>query len=186
MTSAIELDPLRRRAILLALIDSLNKSGSWTGQTHLQKSTFLFQEMFDVDLDIPYVLYKHGPYSFQFRDELILERAQRLVGFVSREPYGPSIQLTENGHRYIDRFSKTVESVRPFIDYVAGRLSKCGVAELERITTAFFVTRHLNSAGTVEERAQKLCELKPHISQNDAISSINTADEIFAGRPTVA
>ncbi len=55
---------LQRAAVLLTLLDALKQRGSWCGETHLQKSVYILQELFGVQLGFTFVLYRHGPYSF--------------------------------------------------------------------------------------------------------------------------
>jgi len=54
-----------RYALLAALMKRLHDTGSWCGETHLQKAVIFVQE-----LGYNARLYKHDPYSFDLRDEL--------------------------------------------------------------------------------------------------------------------
>jgi uncharacterized protein YwgA len=58
------MDRLRRAAILTRLIEQLRNGGSWCGETHVQKATFFLQELLNVPLSLDFILYKHGPFSF--------------------------------------------------------------------------------------------------------------------------
>jgi hypothetical protein len=69
----------KRDAILLELIDKLERRGSWCGETHIQKATFFLQEMLRVPMDFGFILYKHGPFSFELRDELTAMRADNYI-----------------------------------------------------------------------------------------------------------
>ena len=61
---------LQRVAVLTKLTEKLHESGSWCGETHLQKAAYFLQELFNVLLVYEFILYKHGPFSFALRDEL--------------------------------------------------------------------------------------------------------------------
>ena len=62
------MDRIKNVAILLQLIGSLKKYGSWGGETHVQKATYSLQQLKSVPLNFHFVLYKHGPFSFDLRD----------------------------------------------------------------------------------------------------------------------
>ena len=59
---SIQMERLQRASILLRLNEELRKSGSWAGETHMQKATFFLQELLAVPLGFDFVLYKHGPF----------------------------------------------------------------------------------------------------------------------------
>ena len=84
------MDRLRRAALLTRLIELLRKKGSWCGETHIQKSTFFVQNLMKVPLSFDFILYKHGPFSFDLRDELTGLRADGLIRLEPQWPYGPS------------------------------------------------------------------------------------------------
>ena len=66
------------------------------------------------------------------------------------------------------------------ISYVAQKLGDKGVADLERLATAFFLTNVAADRPTVESRAEKLTTLKPHIDRDQAVAAILEADKIVA------
>src|SRR5258707_96416 len=81
----------QRVAVLGLLIREMREKGSWTGETHIQKGAFLLQELMGVNLGLDFVLYRHGPFSFDLRDELSSMQADELLALVlRREGYGPS------------------------------------------------------------------------------------------------
>ena len=61
---------LQRAAVLLTLLEQLQARGSWCGETHVQKSVYFLQDLLQVPLGFEFVLYKHGPYSFDLNDEI--------------------------------------------------------------------------------------------------------------------
>ena len=64
------MDPIKQKAIILKLLDSFKKHGSWCGETHIQKSAYCLKEIAGVPLDYEFILYKNGPFSFDLRDDL--------------------------------------------------------------------------------------------------------------------
>ena len=61
---------LEKVAVLLKLLEKLRENGSWCGETHLQKATYMCQQLLSLPTGFDYVLYKHGPFSFDLRGEL--------------------------------------------------------------------------------------------------------------------
>ncbi len=176
----------QRQAMLLMLDRAMAQNGSWCGETHLQKGTFLLQSLFNMDSDYDFILYKHGPFSFEVRDTLTEMEADGLVELVARYPgYGPSYLPTEDVSDFLHRFPKTVAKVEQPASFVAQQLGKKGVAELERLATALFI-RLDDADPSVDERAAELVRLKPHIDLADAISSTREIDRIVASSSQLA
>src|ERR1035437_1902213 len=89
---------LERAAIILQLTEDLRNHGSWCGETHIQKATYLLQELTGVPLAYSFILYKHGPFSFDLRDQITEMRADEILVLESQPaPYGPSIVAGPNG-----------------------------------------------------------------------------------------
>ena len=89
---------LQRAAVLVDLADRLREKGSWCGETHLQKATFFFQQLFEPDLGFNFVLYRYGPFSSELREELSSMRADGLLRLKAQPyPYGPTLEPTDAG-----------------------------------------------------------------------------------------
>ena len=152
------------------------KRGSWCGETHIQKATLFLQDMMGVDSGFEFILYRHGPFSFDLRYELSSMQADSLLELtVRREGYGPTYVPTRFSETYLERFPKTTSRYMRQVEFVADELSEKGVAELEKLATAFFI---LDREGIIPigKRAQRLVDLKPHISLSDARSACEQVD----------
>jgi hypothetical protein len=172
------MDRLIRAAVLTRLIQELRDSGSWCGETHVQKAAFFLQDLMQVPLGLDFILYKHGPFSFDLRDELTGLRADGLMSLEPQWPYGPRIAPTE-GSGYIQRvFSKTLEKYRGSISFVAEKLGGKDVSELERLATALYVTERSEAGASVHRRAEELAKLKPHIPRDVAATAVEAVDRI--------
>jgi len=169
-----------QRVALLALLNrEMLKRGSWCGETHIQKAAFLLQEMLDVHMGYEFILYRHGPFSFELRDELASMQADQLLDLVSRQQgYGPTYLPTEFGEEFVERFPNTIARNFGAVQFVADELSDKGVVELEKLATAFFITR-FGDSNEIERRAQRLVELKPHFSLPDARSATERVDRLI-------
>jgi hypothetical protein len=172
---------LAQEAVLISLTRRLREHGSWAGETHVQKATYLVGELLDVPLDFPFILYKHGPFSFELRDELGSMQSDRLLTREAQPPpYGPRLLATPRGEELEARFPKTMAKYGPRLDWIAGQLSDSRVLELERLATAMWVTRQDDIDDSVIARAQAVNEIKPHVSVEEAVEAVEKIDELGA------
>jgi hypothetical protein len=178
---------LAQEAVLARLARRLYEEGSWSGETHIQKTTYLARELAGVPLDFEFILYKHGPFSFELRDELASMRVDRLLERVAQGPkYGPRLLVTDRGRGLEDRLSRVVERYATSVDWVAQRVGGKGVLELERLATAQWVTGEMGEDASVEDRARRLTELKPHVHSDVAINAIEDVDRLRAEAAMIA
>lgn len=175
------MNKLAQEAVLVSLTKRLHDEGSWAGETHLQKAAYLLKDLLEVPFDFTFILYKHGPFSFELRDELSAMRGDELVDRKPQlPPYGPRIVANPNGLALAEQFQKTMARYGPRVDWIASRLGDRGVAELERLATALWVTRELGAEATVQERALALNKVKNHVSVEAAAGAVEEIDRLLA------
>lgn len=173
------MDGLKRTAIILELIERMNEQGSWCGETHIQKCSYFLQEMMAVPMGFDFILYKHGPFSFDLRDELTAMRADNLLELHVRPyPYGPSLLPGTAAEVIMKNYSKSRDKYNKQIDFVAKTFSLKGVAELERLATAFYITKEQGEEQSVEKRAEYIHQLKPHVSLEEARRAVEIIDSL--------
>jgi uncharacterized protein YwgA len=170
----------KRHALLLRTVECLQESGSWTGRTHLQKALFLVKAAGRIRVPHHYVLYKHGPYSFEVEQELATMRSYDAICADQLLPgYGPTLQPSKN-RGFVLKAGKLKQAesreIRRVCRFVNGR----NVADLERLATAAWVLtqeRITNNDGA----AARIHELKPHISVDSAKDALRVvARDILA------
>lgn len=169
-------------AIIVEVADELRERGSWSGETHLQKAFYFLQEVCQVPVDLEFVLYKHGPFSFELR-ELITDAINNayLEEVIKPRPYGPTLISTEKGLALRREYCTELDSLRTQILSMAECIRDKRVVELERIATALYVTRKNGSREkSLEERAKEIHGLKPHISVKEAKEAVESVDGIIA------
>jgi len=177
---------LVQEAVLVGLAKRLADKGSWGGETHLQKATYLLSELRGVDFGFDFILYKHGPFSFELRDELSSMRAEGLIDrFTADARYGPKLQVTARGMELEERFQKTMQRYGESLDWVADTLGTRGVMDLERLATTMWTTRQ-DPEGSVRARAEELVRVKPHISLDAAIEAVEEIDRLLAEQASAA
>jgi uncharacterized protein YwgA len=177
---------LQRAALLTELMAQMRQHDSWCGETHVQKATYLLQELLDVDLGYGFVLYRHGPFSFDLRDELGELIADGLIRYQPQPPpYGPRISVTDEADTVHEIYPKTLARHTAKIKYVAEKLDARGVVELERLATALYVTLDAPES-TAEARARTLRRLKPNVPEGAAVKAVEEIDQICAETKALA
>jgi uncharacterized protein YwgA len=164
-------------SILFYTMQSLKCDGSWCGETHVQKAMFLCQELMNVPADFKFILYKHGPYSFELSAHLQGLIADDLVCVLTRPPYGPTLAISEEAQA----MAASVEGngkVAQQISFLTKKLSRKGVTELEKLATAVYVNRKYGAEQPLEKRAEILINLKPHVAVEAAREAFLEAEAI--------
>lgn len=168
----------KRQALLITLLDALKANGSWCGETHIQKSAYFLSEGIGVPLDLEFVLYKHGPFSFELREVLGEMRGNFLIDLESHLPYGPSLVVSESGRALAERFPNTVKRHASEVNFIATELGSCSVTELERLSTALYA-RLESPESPQADNAVRINELKPHISIDLAGEAVAKVEDLL-------
>lgn len=169
---------LQRAALLIYLVEALRARGSWCGETHIQKSLYFLQELLGLPLGMRFILYKHGPYSFDLSNELEAMQADYLLDDeLQPYPYGPKLLPGKGSQQIKEKFPKTLDKYSKQIEFIADKFGDKKVSELERLATALYVT--LNPEEDSEDRAERVHQLKPHIEIDDANAAVREVDNII-------
>jgi len=173
------MNKLKRYAITISVIENLDKSGSWCGETHIQKAIYFLKKLFPEVIDYSFILYKHGPFSFDLRDDIGIMAAGGFLKIVPMFPYGPRILPGKLADKVKGLFPKTLEKCKEKIEFVTHKFKDKWVADLEALATGLYITTELMPSGSVEKRAEKLCQLKPHIPFWKAKEAVKEVDKII-------
>ncbi|MGH2902805.1 MAG: hypothetical protein ACRDK7_04370 [Solirubrobacteraceae bacterium] len=177
---------LAQDAVIVGLARRLREHGSWTGETHLQKATYLLRELLKVPFEFDFILYKHGPFSFGLRDELSTMHVDQLIDRETQSSgYGPRIVITERGLEIEQRFQRTMARYEERLEWIAARLGDRGAADLERLAIALWVTRQMNRDASVQDRAGAIHELEPHFSLETVEGPVEQVDRLIGEAPSV-
>ena len=166
----------QKASVVLTLGNKLRSYGSWTGETHLQKATYVMQDLLHVPTGFEFILYKHGPFSFDLRALLSSMEADSFIRWVPQYPYGPTMEAGGSADQLLTQFPKKPREYSRQIDFVAQKLGPYRVTELEKIATALYVTHEQN--GPARERSARIHELKPHISIAEAQGAVGEIDKL--------
>ncbi len=168
-----------RTSMLVSLVERLREHGSWAGETHLQKATYLLARVLGVPVDFEFILYKHGPFSFDLRNEMGVLRADGFFEWeVKSERCGPSLKPGPLSAVLKRQFPDAPVKYKSEIEFVAFHVGNKNVAVLERLATAIYVT--IDERWAPELRAIRINELKRHVSLPEAETAVAEADLIIA------
>lgn len=171
---------LKLKAVVIDLVDKMSQQGGWCGETHIQKTAYFLQGLLGVPLGYDFVIYKHGPYSFDLHDDLVDMKANHFLKSEARRPYGPSFRKGDLGDVVTTKYPKTLSDVDAQIRFIAEEVGNGdkGVVELERLGTALFITNKMNP-DDVASRASEMIRLKPHISIAYARQAVESVDKLI-------
>jgi len=170
---------LQNLTVIYDLIEARRAADNWCGETHIQKTTYFLEHLTGHALGYDYILYKHGPYSFGLSENL---SAMKSLSFVDEEiphpGYGPRFKHNpEVAHMLRTNFGEKSRGLSGPLTFVVGKLGDYGVATLERLGTALYFTRQ-EPVRNGQERAQRIHQVKPHISVVLALHAVTAVDRI--------
>ncbi len=166
-----------RAAYLLFAMEQLKVSGSWCGETHVQKALFLGQELLGLPTHFRYILYKHGPYSFELSEQLQTLISDELVSVQPRPPYGPSLSITDAA-KPLSAKAESDPEFSKHIKFLARSLCKKTVSDLEKIATAEYLSKRSNKKSTLDILADELTEIKRHVTKEAAIAAFKEVEAL--------
>ena len=169
----VRLNQIERRKLVCHLVDSMRKHDSWAGETHVQKCVMFLQKLMDVPTGYQFVLYLHGPFSFDLRNELALMRARLQLDVEPNPSYGPSFTLGVRGKLAME----SPTGYEAAIDVIAQEVSVKDTRALERLSTAFFLLEE-HPSRSAGQTAKEMNRIKPHISVEQALRAIGDANDL--------
>ena len=165
----------QKHAMLLEVIRSLGRRNCSAGKTNVQKALAIMNETVQ-KTPFGFVLYKHGPYSFDV--QATMEQMKTYRAIVSQPNVdGFGINICEGpGSKFVDKNADLPIETKQAIEKVCEFVCSRSVFELERLATAAWIRKREGLKDSFEVAA-RLNQLKPHVSIDDA----TTADEELIG-----
>lgn len=168
----------KEMVLIGGVVRSLRLRGSWTGETHIQKTAYIAKIKRNIPFESEFVLYKHGPYSFDLNKSVGHMLGRGLLSADANAGYGPSYNVNEALWKALntglgDIFSRFEEGITS----VSNQLARKNVADLERIATAVYMSFNFPTV-SFEARANLITKAKPHIPHEVALAALIEADKI--------
>jgi hypothetical protein len=161
----------RKDEIIISVIRNLKENGSLCCKTHIIKTLYLLKATKRIDIPFDFILYKHGPYSFDVEDSLALMKSYSAIEEDNENSgiYGESLKLGENAdfprkHRINVQLKEDEIDIISEICKISGNK---GVKELERLATAAWIVNE-EKVFNPEKVASLVHKLKPHIKEKQA------------------
>ena len=171
------LKPGEQWALVAKLVEGMEQKLQWAGETHIQKALYFLHSMLNVPCLYNFVLYKHGPYSFDLHDDLGKMRAHLVLEIEPRRPYGPSFRLGHLGENSILKVEESVSRYFSQIGFVVENLGGMDVRILERYATALYVKRDKKESDP-KSLGKAIIARKPHISEDDAQKAVGWVNDL--------
>jgi hypothetical protein len=161
------------------VVEVLGEMHSWCGETHIQKTAYVAKVIKHVPFESEFILYKHGPYSFDMNAVLNHMRSQNILIVTPQGPYGSTYRLNEGLWGALSRAAgQRFNAYDQHIRFVCTQFARKNVAELERIATAVYVRLNFRSLNP-QQQVLKLNELKPHIDLPGAQIAFSESEVFF-------
>jgi hypothetical protein len=151
-----------KHALILAVVEGLKQQGSWTGKTHVQKALFLLDASGRWIVPFRFVLYKHGPYSFDAEAELEQMKSYSALKSDTVEGWYGAVLSPGTNAPLVKRLSPLPGATQEAVEFICRSVGRKKVNELEPLATAAWIrTRE----GVVDpyKVAERLLQLKPHV-----------------------
>lgn len=176
---------LQRVSLLAELMDRLIEQGSCCSETLAQKMSFLFQELLGVPLGFDFILYRHGPFSFELTDELTAMRADEQLVFRERAfPFAPDLVPADASKDLRKRFSNVVARYARELEFVSEHLAVKDGTEIESLAMALFVQNEL-PFGDADDHVRRLCEIDRYLAASQAAVILSALTKIKYERKTL-
>lgn len=169
------MNDLQKSAVIATLVKAYREKNLFCGETHVQKSVFLMQELLNVPLGFDFLLYKYGPFSFDLQQHLATMRADDMLSVRPLE-YAATFEPGDQTRFLEKNLPNTIARYRSEVNFAVERLGGLTVKQLEPLSTALYFTR-LHPKEDVSERAARIREVKPHIPREEAEKAVKTIDE---------
>ena len=150
--------------LVVELVRQLNRVRSWSGATHVQKSTFFLRHLFGVPLPYEFVIYHYGPFSFELDEDLALMRFRGWLEAELGDGYGVHYHPGPKAPRQLPR---TVRQFRDEVKSVARLFGKADAKWLGLLATSYYVQEKMAAGGrSSDEIVAAVKRLKPHFGES--------------------
>lgn len=156
---------------LLGLIAALDAQGAVVSETRIVKSAYLLESMYGLPMGFNWILYKHGPYTREVNDALVGMSKGGLISIRPRKQRGIEVSVSASAMNALPTEDLLT------INAVAEKVATLDVGELERLSTAAWISKRMTKADA-SVRAGYLCKWKPHVASATAVRAIKFHDRL--------
>ena len=162
----------KRHRLILLVLNCLKEHGSWAGKTHLIKTLYLLKALSKQKIPFDFILYKHGPYSFDIEDELaVMKSYSAIASDTIINGYGESL-IPGSNSSITEKRVKMDKKTKYEIQEICKLVGTKNVRELECLATITWIIKN-DKIKDQQDVFNKLNYYKPHISDEEALTAFN-------------
>jgi uncharacterized protein YwgA len=166
--------PWQRLVAISKLAEAFAEKSVQFGKTALQKTVYLLQELYSLDLEYRFGLHTYGPFCPELLSDLDFAEALDLVE-IRRSSEGDGFDIAPKApatfeKRTTDEFKgKLADSIRRLLRDFGGRTAR----ELELLSTIIFIDREPETTRSEEELVRLVREIKPKFPEAEIKASMD-------------
>lgn len=171
----------KRQALILFIVRKLSEQKGWHGTLFVQRFIYLLQELLDVPLDLFFILYKHGPYSFELEEILTFLLERRFLKLkVPRNQLSPTLVPGRHAAYYDKKFKMEKSLLDPKVAWLIEKVNKIPFGELTLVTYALYMLKQLQSQGKDEkDLVSEMHKLRPVFSEKAITEAADTLKQLM-------
>lgn len=174
------MDRLWQARLVSDVVEALRENESWTAESHVQKCIYMVKELFGTEVPFRFVPYKHGPYSFELRDEIGRLLSTRVLVSEPARPYGPRIRTRSDSVHLRRQLERVNHGLSDQIVFVAGKIGKMSASDVGLLATGILVLKEQDSRQvSSREPLVRFRSLKPAVEEETCIEYISKARNLL-------
>ena len=174
------MDRLWQARLVSDVVEALRENGSWTAESHVQKCIYMVKELFDKEVSFRFVPYKHGPYSFELRDEIGRLLSTRVLVSEPARPYGPRIRTRSDSAHLRRQLERVDHGLSDQIAFVAGKIGAMPASDVGLLATGILVLKEQETCKkSSQESLARFRYLKPAVEEETCIKFICDAQKLI-------
>jgi len=165
--------PWQRLVAISKLAAAFAEKAMQFGKTALQKSVYLIQELYGIDLEYRFGFHTYGPFCPELLSDLDFAEALDLVEIRHNSEgdgfdIAPKTDATFENRTSSEFRRKLTGSIKRLLRDFGGRTAR----ELELLSTIVFIDREPENTRSEEELVRLVREIKPKFSEADIKASM--------------
>jgi uncharacterized protein YwgA len=170
-----------RIAILARMVSQAREKK--LGRTQVMKLFYFLQELKEIPLGYDFRLFTYGPFDSEVLSDLATACSLNVVSektMIYSRGYGYDITPGSHAYRLGLELETSNPSIAAQVDAVVRDFGTYGAADLELLSTIFFVDREFSKTGTEasdEALAERVRQIKPHFTMRTILHRINEMAE---------
>jgi len=171
----------KKQALVLFIVRKLSEQKGWHGPVFVQRFIYLLQELLDVPLDLFFILYKHGPYSFELAETLTFLTANYLLEFkLPLNHLSPTLVPGKHAAYYDKKFKAEMDAINPRVTWLITKVNDMDFGKLTLLTFALYVLKQLRVQGKDEKKLiSEMHQIRPVFSKKQITEAVEALKKLM-------